>query len=331
LAALEDAMECSSLLDPFASFSDLPFGRPNEWSFGLSLSQNLFAGGRILAQNRMAGANRRSAETELTAQQAQLLLDVTTAYYDAALSDRLLSIAEASLEQAERTLQDVRVARQAGTQPEFDLLRAEVTRDNQKPLVILRRTSRELAYVRLAQALNLPLDEPLLLTIGVGGLMKFLGLHLDKLIKLKPGRGVRIKGDDFLLNPTALLPPPATEGRVGSVEVSDSEVVLGFQPQRGEVPPPWPFPIARPANYVYYRGGVLRFGKLTMHDADLFIVDASPEDPFDFFLQRYVRQLVAGTSRTTPDLGLIVVMPDYRKLPLVSKGRKEGKARKTGR
>ena len=85
------------------------------------------------------------------------------------------------------------------------------------------------------------------------------------------------------------------------------------------------------ANYMYYRGGVLRFGKLTMHDADLFIVDASPEDPFDFFLQRYVRQLVAGTSRTTPDLGLIVVMPDYRKLPPVSKGRKGGKDEKDGR
>jgi outer membrane protein len=168
LAALEEAAECSSTLDPFGAFSDLPFGQPNQWSFGLSLSQNLFAGGRILAQNRIASANRRSAETELTAQQAQLVLDVTTAYYDAVLSDRLLTIAQASLEQAERTLKDVRLARQVGTQPEFDLLRAEVSRDNQRPAVIQRRTSRELAYLRLAQTLNLPLDEPLILTTSLG-------------------------------------------------------------------------------------------------------------------------------------------------------------------
>jgi outer membrane protein TolC len=164
LADLETAVECQSTLDPFGSFADLPFGQPNQWSFGLSLSQNLFAGGRILAQNRIANANRRAAETELTAQQAQLALDVTTAYYDAVLSDRLVTIAEASLGQAERTLKDVRLARQVGTQPEFDLLRAEVARDNQRPVVIQRRTARELAYLRLAQTLNLPLDQPLILT-----------------------------------------------------------------------------------------------------------------------------------------------------------------------
>ncbi|HYF39551.1 MAG TPA: TolC family protein [Gemmatimonadales bacterium] len=168
LAALEDAVECSSALDPFASFADLPFGQPNQWSFGLSLSQNLFAGGRILAQNRIASANRRRAETELTAQEAQLVLDVTTAYYDAVLSDRLVTIAEASLTQAERTLKDVRLARQVGTQPEFDLLRAEVARDNQRPVVIQRRTARDLAYLRLAQMLNLPLDQPVALTTELG-------------------------------------------------------------------------------------------------------------------------------------------------------------------
>jgi outer membrane protein TolC len=168
VAALEEAAECSSIVDPFGAFSELPFGQPNEWSFGLGLSQNLFAGGRILAQNRIAAANRRRADTELDAQQAQLVLDVTTAYYDAVLSDRLVSIAEASLDQAERTLKDVRLARQVGTQPEFDLLRAEVSRDNQRPVVIQRRTSRELAYLRLAQILNLSLDQPLVLTTSLG-------------------------------------------------------------------------------------------------------------------------------------------------------------------
>lgn len=36
-------------------------------------------------------------------------------------------------------------------------------------------------------------------------------------------------------------------------------------------------------NYMCYRGSVLRFGKLTMVDADLQIADADPKDPFDFF------------------------------------------------
>ena len=34
------------------------------------------------------------------------------------------------------------------------------------------------------------------------------------------------------------------------------------------------------ANYMYYRGGRLRFGKLTMDDTDLLLVDEDPKDPF---------------------------------------------------
>jgi hypothetical protein len=64
---------------------------------------------------------------------------------------------------------------------------------------------------------------------------------------------------------------------------------------------------------MYYRGGVLRFGKLTMTGADLLIVDADPRDPFDFFLDRYNDQLVAGYSRNTVSKALIAIMPDYRK------------------
>ena len=151
--------------------------------------------------------------------------------------------------------------------------------------------------------------------VGVGGLMKFFGLHLDKLVKLKGGRGVRIQKDDFFLSPAALLPPPSVTGRVGAVEVKDSEIVQVFQPQGKAAARPLVVPDAKAENYMFYRGGVLRFGKLTMHDTDLMIVDSAPEDPFDFFLDQYNAQLVAGYSKNTPDHGLIVFMPDYRKTP----------------
>jgi hypothetical protein len=35
---------------------------------------------------------------------------------------------------------------------------------------------------------------------------------------------------------------------------------------------------------MFYRGKILRFGKLTMVDSDLQIVDDDPSDPFDFYL-----------------------------------------------
>ena len=162
--SLEAAVRCQSTENPFAAFADLPFGREHQYNLGLSLSQTVFAGGRLRAQSRVAQATGVSADIALTSSRAQLMLDVAQAYYDAALADRLVAISQATLQQAETTLRQVRVAREVGDQPEFELLRAQVTRDTQEPLVIQRTADRDLAYMRLKQLLNLPLDQPLTLT-----------------------------------------------------------------------------------------------------------------------------------------------------------------------
>lgn len=167
--SLESALRCASTSNPFAGLgSDLPFGRENTYRFGLSFSQTIFAGGRVSGQVRAAGAGVRSATVGLTSARAQLLLEVTQAYYDAVLGDRLVGIAQANLEQADTTLSQTQLARNVGNQSEFDLLRARVTRDNQRPVVIQRVAARELAYDRLRQILNLPLHQPLALTTNLG-------------------------------------------------------------------------------------------------------------------------------------------------------------------
>jgi outer membrane protein TolC len=165
LDSLEAAVECASNADPFAGLgNDLPFGRENTYRLGLSFSQTLFSGGRVTGQTQSANADVRSATIGLTAARAQLLLDVTEAYYDATLGDRLVNIARATLRQADTTLSQARLARQVGDQSEFDLLRARVTRDNQQPVVIQRQAARDLAYYRLKNLLNIPLEQPLTLT-----------------------------------------------------------------------------------------------------------------------------------------------------------------------
>ena len=165
--SLESALECSANANPFAAFADLPFGQVNQYNLGLQASQLLFAGGRVRAQGRIADASRRAAEIELGAQEAQLQLDVAAAYYDAVLSDRLVAIAESTLVQTERTLENTRLARQVGNVAEFELLRAQVTRDNARPPVIQRRAQRDIAYLRLKQLLELPLEDSLALTTSL--------------------------------------------------------------------------------------------------------------------------------------------------------------------
>ena len=167
LAGLEDASRCALGSNPFSSFGSLGFGAKNQYNLGLAFSQNLFAGGRIVAQNAVANAGRRSADIELTAQRAQLRLDVTQAYFDAALADRLVALAESSAVQTQNVLRQTQLARNVGNVSEFELLRAQVSSANQRPIVIQRQSDREVAYLRLKQMLNLPLDAPVQLTTVV--------------------------------------------------------------------------------------------------------------------------------------------------------------------
>jgi outer membrane protein len=167
LAGLENANRCALSGNPFSSFGSLGFGAKNQYSLGLAFSQSLFAGGRISAQNAVANAGRRSADIELTAQRAQLRLDVTQSYFDAALADRLVALAESSAVQTDNVLKQTRLARTVGNVSEFELLRAQVSSANQLPIVIQRQSDREVAYLRLKQLLNIPLDSPVELTTVV--------------------------------------------------------------------------------------------------------------------------------------------------------------------
>jgi hypothetical protein len=150
--------------------------------------------------------------------------------------------------------------------------------------------------------------------VGVGRVMRLFGMHLHSLVKLQRGHGAAIEGDDFILDPTEILPAPRIRGRLTSIAIAGGRVVQTFgdaHAQRSFAPfaDSTHFP-----NYMYFRGGLLRFGKLTMADADLVIVDEAPQSPFDFSLKDYNRQLVAGYSRNTTALGLVVHMPDLASL-----------------
>jgi hypothetical protein len=142
------------------------------------------------------------------------------------------------------------------------------------------------------------------------GLLHLFGEDLSKLVNVNEARGVRIEDDDIFLYPSRTMPPPHIRGRIASVRVEGDNIVQVFE---GRPAAPLRLPVAA-ANYIYHRGGLLRFGKLTMTDTDLEIIDANPQTPFDFSLLEYNRQLVAGYSKNTASHGLIVHMPDYGQL-----------------
>jgi hypothetical protein len=150
--------------------------------------------------------------------------------------------------------------------------------------------------------------------VPVKGLLDLVGVALGDLMKAPAGSGIRADGDDLLLDTTAILPPPRTEGRVQQVAIAGQRLALRLT--GGATPPvrPATLPLPRARNYLSFFGGSIRFGKLTMSDADMQLIDADPRDPFDFYPARYEAQLIAGYSRNTPRHGLQVYMPDYRRV-----------------
>jgi outer membrane protein len=168
VAEIERAIDCGAVGGGFfgssgddGGLADLPFGRKNTWRASVAFSQNLYSGGRNGAQVALASVGRESAELGVTTTRAQLLFEVTQAYYDAVLSERLVTIASATLDQAGATLRQAEAGLNAGTQPEFEVLRARVSRDSQEPVLIRQRVNRELAFLRLKRLLDLPADADL--------------------------------------------------------------------------------------------------------------------------------------------------------------------------
>jgi hypothetical protein len=142
------------------------------------------------------------------------------------------------------------------------------------------------------------------------GIMDLFGIEISDLVKTNKVQGLKVDKDDLILDPQQLFPPPAIRGRVSTVSLEGNNIRLTFgKPQQGK----WA-PLGNVRNYMSYRGGTLRFGKLTMADTDLTLIDEDQRDPFDFYLSHYQKQLVAGYSKTTPQSGLLVYMPDYGKV-----------------
>ena len=139
-------------------------------------------------------------------------------------------------------------------------------------------------------------------------LMSIFGVELDDILKSRPDRAIDIRDNDVFLDAGRIVPVPRMRGRLSQAFVRGDRLVQVFGKGAAAAG-------RRSGNYVWFRGATIRFGRLTMTDADLKLIDADPKDPFDFYPERYNEQLVAGYSKNTPDHALRTYMPDFADLP----------------
>jgi hypothetical protein len=145
------------------------------------------------------------------------------------------------------------------------------------------------------------------LKVPVKGLLGTFDVKLSDLVPSTNVAGVTISGNDIVFDTEKLLPPPHIRGQLTTVRVKvpDIEVIYGNAPND-------PIQLAQWHNFIRFRNGALNFGKLTMHNADLTMIDAANEPWCDRDLVNYQNQLVSGDTRMTAQAGVEIYMPSLK-------------------
>jgi hypothetical protein len=147
------------------------------------------------------------------------------------------------------------------------------------------------------------------LHLPVKGLMDAFGIAVNDLIKSGKVPGVQAEENDLILDLQQILPPPHIDGKVTAVRITNNSIIQIFGSNGGA-----PASKLQNANYMSYKGNRLRFGKLTMDDADITLYDLDSADPMDFFLDHYKEQIAAGYSKITASFQLRIFLKDFNKL-----------------
>jgi outer membrane protein TolC len=161
---LEDKLPLSGYYAISQLFAHSSFASENTWNAALGLRQKLLQGGSVIASILAAGHALEASRDALADKQTEITLQVRAAYLNDLLAERAARIAALALEQADTQLHRVRLRQEAGQASEFDLLGAEVQRENQVPAVRTALSQRELAERELRRLANLPEGVPLRLT-----------------------------------------------------------------------------------------------------------------------------------------------------------------------
>jgi len=146
------------------------------------------------------------------------------------------------------------------------------------------------------------------LHVPVKGIMNLFGVEIADLIKNGKLPGVEARGDDLVLDPSLVFPAPHMEGRVTATRIEGNVIVLMFGDKDRATK------MRQAGNYMSFLGNRLRFGKLTMTDVDMTLIDMDPTDPFDFFLDHYKDQIAAGYSKISSNSALRIYAKDFNKL-----------------
>jgi outer membrane protein TolC len=161
-----------NILRPILFFTDpdsdetiqIEIGEENDYLFNLSLSQVLFAFGRVGGAIKAAEYFVESAEQSVEATRHGTILNVQVAYYRSVLADEVLNISRLSLAQAQKHFEETRKKKRMQVASRFDSIRAEVQVKNREPEVIQAENAVKIALMDLKRLAGIDRNVPVVLT-----------------------------------------------------------------------------------------------------------------------------------------------------------------------
>jgi outer membrane protein TolC len=126
------------------------------WQVTLTVSQLVYDGGATIASRRAARINEDQAYYTLRDTIDTVVQTVRTQFYQILLNKALVQVQEESVNLLQSQLEDQQSRYEAGTVPQFNVLQAEGTLENQIPQLIAAQNNYYIAQVTLARTLGIP-------------------------------------------------------------------------------------------------------------------------------------------------------------------------------
>ena len=145
-----------SLLAALSGGGSVSSSQNQTWQVTLTVSQLVYDGGATIASRRAARINEDQAYYTLRDTIDTVVQTVRTQFYQILLNKALVQVQEESVNLLQSQLEDQKSRYEAGTVPQFNVLQAEGTLENQIPQLIAARNNYFIAQVTLARTLGIP-------------------------------------------------------------------------------------------------------------------------------------------------------------------------------
>lgn len=154
------------------------FGTDNDWTGGVSVSQNLFRGEAIIGISS-SSLFKAAQQENLRAATQQVVTATRKTYHDVLIAEEQHRLQQASINRLEENLDDNRGRLRAGLVEEYDVLRLEVQLANQRPELRETEVAIEQAYRNLKVITGIPLE----LDIKIVGNLGSFDIHSEQALE----------------------------------------------------------------------------------------------------------------------------------------------------